>query len=280
MIDIKNKWASLPPAKQRILAVSCIVAAVLAVIAVLQTEPEKEEKYVAKRDQVSSVFTNTNTRNQTLDHLAGQLKNLRRMNEQILHRLDTLENRDISRDLSRLSQSIDEKLVRQQEAMREMEARVKEDTRSVVEDQVNNAAMVAGNAAVEGGGAPNPIAEKNATRHTRKDGVRTAQDQGASNGLTPAASTMPASGNVFDVTPPTKDDKGPKREAKPLKLSVMSEAIEEEKNPSGKKKPAKDSEAYIPAGSILTGTILTGGEFPTNKGAFDNPTTILIRLSK
>ena len=42
--------------------------------------------------------------------------------------------------------------------MREMEARVKEDTRSVVEDQVNNAAMVAGNAAVEGGGAPNPIA--------------------------------------------------------------------------------------------------------------------------
>lgn len=280
MIDIKNKWASLPPAKQRILAVSCIVAAVLAVIAVLQTEPEKEEKYVAKRDQVSSVFTNTNTRNQTLDHLAGQLKNLRRMNEQILHRLDTLENRDISRDLSRLSQSIDEKLVRQQEAMREMEARVKEDTRSVVEDQVNNAAMVAGNAAVEGGGAPNPIAEKNATRHTRKDGVRTAQDQGASNGLTPAASTMPASGNVFDVTPPTKDDKGPKREAKPLKLSVMSEAIEEEKNPSGKKKPAKDSEAYIPAGSILTGTILTGGEFPTNKGAFDNPTPILIRLSK
>lgn len=280
MIDIKNKWASLPPAKQRILAVSCIVAAVLAVIAVLQTEPEKEEKYVAKRDQVSSVFTNTNTRNQTLDHLAGQLKNLRRMNEQILHRLDMLENRDISRDLSRLSQSIDEKLVRQQEAMREMEARVKEDTRSVVEDQVNNAAMVAGNAAVEGGGAPNPIAEKNATRHTRKDGVRTAQDQGASNGLTPAASTMPASGNVFDVTPPTKDDKGPKREAKPLKLSVMSEAIEEEKNPSGKKKPAKDSEAYIPAGSILTGTILTGGEFPTNKGAFDNPTPILIRLSK
>lgn len=154
MIDIKNKWASLPPAKQRILAVSCIVAAVLAVIAVLQTEPEKEEKYVAKRDQVSSVFTNTNTRNQTLDHLAGQLKNLRRMNEQILHRLDTLENRDISRDLSRFSQSIDEKLVRQQEAMREMEARVKEDTRSVVEDQVNNAAMVAGNAAVEGGGRP------------------------------------------------------------------------------------------------------------------------------
>ena len=280
MIDIKSKWASLPPAKQRILAVSGIVAAVLAVIAVLQTEPTKEEKYVAKRDQVSSVFTNTNTRNQTLDHLAGQLKNLRRMNEQILHRLDSLENRDISRDLSRLSQSIDEKLVRQQEAMREMEARVKEETRSVVEDHVNNAAAVASNAAVEGTGAANPIAEKNATRHTRKDGVRTAEDHGAKNGLTPAASTLPASGNVFEVTPPTTDAKGAKREAKPLKLSVMSEAIEEEKNPSGKKKPAKDSEAYIPAGSILTGTILTGGEFPTNKGAFDNPTPILIRLSK
>ena len=168
------------------------------------------------------------------------------MNEQILHRLDTLENRDIGSIFRGSRKALTKSSVRQQEAMREMEARVKEDTRSVVEDQVNNAAMVEGNAAVEGGGAPNPIAEKNATRHTRKDGVRTTQVQGASNGLTPPASTMPASGNVFDVTPPTKDDKGPKREAKPLKLSVMSEAIEEEKNPSGREKPAKDGEAYVP----------------------------------
>ena len=86
---------------------------------------------------------------------------------------------------------------------------------------------------------------------------------------------MPASGNVFDVTPPTKDDKLPQALSQASEaLRHASEAIEEEKNPSGKKKPAKDSEAYIPAGSILTGTILTGGEFPTNKGAFDNPTPI------
>lgn len=37
---------------------------------------------------------------------------------------------------------------------------------------------------------------------------------------------------------------------------------------------------YIPAGSILTGTLVTGGDFPTGMGAKDNPMPVLIRLTK
>ncbi|WP_443743207.1 TrbI/VirB10 family protein [Sutterella sp.] len=38
--------------------------------------------------------------------------------------------------------------------------------------------------------------------------------------------------------------------------------------------------AYIPAGSILTGTLITGADFPTGKGSYENPTPSLIRISK
>lgn len=43
---------------------------------------------------------------------------------------------------------------------------------------------------------------------------------------------------------------------------------------------ASERAAYIPAGSILTGTLITGADFPTGKGSFDNPTPSLIRISK
>lgn len=39
-------------------------------------------------------------------------------------------------------------------------------------------------------------------------------------------------------------------------------------------------EFYIPAGSILTGTIITGAVYPTGKGSFESPMPALIRLSK
>lgn len=264
MLNLKSQWAKLPPSKQRILAVVAIVAAVLAVIAVVQTEPTKEEKYIAKRDQVSNVFTNSNTRNQTLDHLAGQLKQLRETNELLVRRLEKLENKDIQPELNKLSSEFQEKINEQQLAMRELaESYNKQETPATPEQKPETQEA-------------NQVAQKNATRHTRQSAtvIEPVVEQ-------PTPKPVATSNNVFDVTPPTQEDRqSVKRDRQPLKLSVMSEATEEVKPQRGKKKAVTDSESYIPAGSILTGTILTGGEFPTNKGAFDNPTPILIRLSK
>lgn len=66
---------------------------------------------------------------------------------------------------------------------------------------------------------------------------------------------------------------------KGLSMSVISENIKETKQPTPEAEPIK-SVAYIPAGSIITGTIITGGDFPTNAGGFENPTPLLIRISK
>lgn len=65
----------------------------------------------------------------------------------------------------------------------------------------------------------------------------------------------------------------------PMKISVISEEKPETKKPE-KKKDANEATFYIPAGSILTGTIITGGDYPTGSGSQGSPTPALIRLSK
>ena len=62
-----------------------------------------------------------------------------------------------------------------------------------------------------------------------------------------------------------------------LKISVISEPEEIVKQ---KQEAAPKRKEYIPSGSILTGTILTGGDFPTGDLSRENPQPSLIRLQK
>ena len=92
---------------------------------------------------------------------------------------------------------------------------------------------------------------------------------------------------AYDTTPATSGERpgsstraqnAPKRT--PLRISVVSEARREEPAPTKAKTAPEDAVAYIPAGSIITGTIITGGDFPTGRGSYENPTPTLIRIQK
>ena len=63
-------------------------------------------------------------------------------------------------------------------------------------------------------------------------------------------------------------------------MSIISEQRPQKKEEVVDEAPVTESVAYIPAGSIITGTILTGGDFPTSKGGMENPTPLLVRISK
>ena len=69
------------------------------------------------------------------------------------------------------------------------------------------------------------------------------------------------------------------KSARKMRVSIITQAKKKDEKKS-EKKAKSDSVAYIPAGSIITGTIITGGDFPTSKGGFENPTPLLIRISK
>lgn len=74
---------------------------------------------------------------------------------------------------------------------------------------------------------------------------------------------------------------GKKTRKRSLSISVIAEPEKKARETKADSKKAKgESGTYIPAGSIITGTIITGGDFATNAGGFDNPTPLLIRISK
>ena len=107
------------------------------------------------------------------------------------------------------------------------------------------------------------------------------------NDIKSAGTIAPTTDSLFKEPEPSENETGESgssksssraQKVKPIKMSVIKETKKREQ-----KKAEKDQEetaAYIPAGSIITGTIITGGDFPTNAGGFENPTPLLIRISK
>ena len=260
-MSLQSAWVKLPAGKRKIIAVSCILAVGLALIAVFQVEPKKEEKYVAKRDLVSNVFTSNNTRNQSLDSLAGQLANLRKENHELTRRLESLEAKDIRKDIKDAVSKVETQIRAQEAEFSDLQKRFKTFSESEVVKMVQ--------APVQNEQEPVETEEKNERPKKQRQNKE-------AKATTPPSAFGEDQDSLFNVEPPTAETR---KAARALQLSVTSEEVPEVKVKTRKKK-STDSNLYIPAGSILTGTILTGGEFPTNKGAFDNPTPLLVRLSK
>ena len=87
--------------------------------------------------------------------------------------------------------------------------------------------------------------------------------------------------NPFTQQPVTEANSPKKGAQRPTSIRINVVGDDEEAEGVNKQEKApEDAVAYIPAGSILTGTIITGADFPTSKGAMENPTPTLIRLQK
>ncbi len=300
-MNLRSQWAAMPPAKRRIFAVVGIVAGVLMILAVIQQEPEREQRYNKRTDQVQSVFTDRSNRNASIDALAGQIKQLREETHRVLEE----QRRIISENKRRLDN--------QQELMTkrgyEYDQRfgdMSEELRTTVQSAIENSqskARAHEESAAEKDGSNRPAGEssegrdadsaskgagknKQAGRDTSAnreslEGLRRDRERSKAPVPENAQSVAQADpSNPFAVAPVPQEKQSGSRKAQPLRLSVFSEPELEDTSKKPVEKNAKDSETYIPAGSILTGTIITGGDFPTNKGAFDQPTPLLIRISK
>ena len=287
-LNFKSQWAKLSPGRQRIIAVAAIVALVLGVIAMLQSEPTKESKYIAKRDKVTAVFSDSDTRNQTIDSLAGQIRNLRDDNEKLMRRLQQLEEKSDDQRFRDMETHFAEKQSKLREELNRVNAAVRDIRKNPPQPK----------AAEEGDDKDKEKAERekkdaNAVARAnreRPNAVRTARDRRTDDSLK-SGELPPPKNKAADKTDgpisfevnhaaDVRGKKDAERHLTELRLSVVSEAEPEKPAQKKGRNTAADSDAYIPAGSILTGTIMTGGDFPTNKGAFDNPTPLLIRLSK
>lgn len=306
-MNLRSQWAAMPPAKRRIFAVVGIVAGVLMILAVVQQEPEREQRYNKRTDQVQSVFTDRSNRNASIDALAGQIKQLREETHRILEE----QRRIISDNTRRLDNQQELMTKRGNEYDRrfgDMSSELQTTVRSAIEDSEAKARAREESSAGKANEDSNRLDVVNAkSASDKRDGESARKDAGKNkkedrdtsanrvslDGLrkdrernkapvpenaqdTPQADLS----NPFAAEPIMQEKQAGARKAQPLRLSVFSEPEVEDVSKKPVEKNGKDSETYIPAGSILTETIITGGDFPTNKGAFDQPTPLLIRISK
>ena len=237
----KQSWIKMPPKRRKLVAVVTIAAIVFTVIGVFQPSPkERDKQYNRKNDQIRNVLTDHGTRNVGIDNLSGRVKNLDSRSEQL------------EREVERLTK----------------EAKDKSDA-SAIEKRLN---------------------EKISALSKELEALRKGQSEGQ-------AKTEDPKGNPFeamtteDVTYNAKSgafgsnsgasNPSRKKDAPTIRVfSGQKHEKEREKAERKAKNPPADAEAYIPAGSILTGTIISGGDFATNAGGFENPTPLLVRLSK
>ena len=317
-MNLRSHWAAMPPAKRRIFAVVGIVAGVLMILAVVQQEPEREQRYNKRTDQVQSVFTDRSNRNASIDALAGQIKQLREETHRILE-----EQRRIISDNTRRLDNQQELMTKRgyeyNQRFGDMSSEFRSTVESAIQDSEAKARAREENAVAKAKEESDRLAQENAKLASEKqdaesalkaaekdkaklekdaekrtvdrdrnanrealDGLRRDRDRNKAQVPDNAKTLAQADpSNPFAVAPVPQEKQQPgARKAQPLRLSVISEPEKEDRSKKIEKKDAADRETDIPAGSILTGTIITGGDFPTNKGAFDQPTPLLIRISK
>lgn len=295
MNQLQSRWATLSPARRRFAALSGIAISVFAVLAILQQEPEREAKYSRRTDQVQSIFTDRLNRNASIDALAGQMKRLREeteralkaqeeraaQNERLLERMEAaLRAQDASLEarFAKMSSKVESAV----SLDRTGNAASSEKSEDLAGDPSRGQSSRSGRGQDDAGAKAAGEAHRAGIRQNRGERFRAATGEGGPAG----EALVHEPGNPFELMPTHAAPSGEK--PRPPVLSVFSEAPAGSEKGSGRSQERKDkraaaagtSEAYIPAGAILTGTIITGGDFPTNKGAFEQPTPLLIRLSK
>lgn len=251
-MNLNNITASIKPQQKWMIVVGLAVALFVGPLYLtLDTGDDKDHTYRPKVDKEVSVLTDTPNVRIGLDNLSGQLSHAESKIRQLENRVQAMQTeRDAMKNEEGRDKAWRERFDALTSEMQQLKAAL----------NANNRAAAAADAKGKAKGKDNR-------------GSGTSPDDSAS-AHEPAEYV---SGNIFDRP---ADDLGKPR-AK-LTISVVEEPVDEtaQSKPSSKKKKKSDMDFYIPAGSILTGTIITGADYPTGKGSFESPTPALIRLSK
>lgn len=279
MNRLRSKLVQLSPRTKQIAVITGAAAALLFVIWLFQGEPEKRVIYDKKKDQVANVLTDRSNRNVGLDRMAGQIKKLDKQNEEVM------------RDLSNLKQSVNElkkdqtlrDIQKQVEVLSGQFASLESSQKRAVEAIDDVRKMKAGSSGKDGAEKTPDAGHSSISDRLRANREKFAGERVKPDGTiegNPFANEGEGRASAGDGAAGGGRVQGASTRKAPLRIAVVSEQRPEAPDEKKVEKAPEDAVAYIPAGSIITGTIITGGDFPTGRGSFENPTPTLIRIQK
>lgn len=250
-------WQKISPKNRRLVVIGAVVVAFSSVVALLP-EGKDRERNVKEEPAVHAILTDRDNSGVRFERLMAQLENMRKDYKEL-----TKENERIRRDMERLEAGeIGPSLTRE---LQVMQAKISEMERAVElgapADSKKEGRVVIGGEAKQAE-APKPEAAP----------------------LVVKEPSAPTQGQMWDQSTPNPvaveqphGKKGEETVATQTTIRVIEAAKADVSEEDAKAKKA-DEGIYIPAGAIITGTLITGLDAPTGKQARQEPHPALLRI--
>ncbi|MGZ0076348.1 TrbI/VirB10 family protein [Methylomonas sp. EFPC3] len=274
MVGVDSWWSSLSPTAKRNLAVGGIGGVLLATIIGLATVTPEVTKPLSKQATIQHILTDSDPRSLGIDGISAQLRDLLQKNEEQSRRLAAIEEQQ-----KREQQSGEQRFKQWTEAEREAYDQKLKAVSGEVESLKNKPTAVT---QLSGDGPTTPSTGSPTPSHPndRRLPARASLDNNDLNSAFEQAA-IPASSHGSAGVSGGRSANGQPTTA--LQIRVIKDEKSPTANTEGKTasdQPAKHSEVFIPAGSILTGVLLNGLDAPTGKKAKKEPMPVLFRIKK
>ena len=249
---LTTMWEKTPPRQRQIGVVVLACSVLFAVIALISPEPTEKRPRQKQIGTMKSVLTETNSRSLSIDSLSSSITHLRNENERKDQLIETLKTQ-----VSSLQDS-DRKTVKQ-EQLDKLNSKLRALDRDLMQQKKITQNLRSSFGASEIGvpeDAPNDDDKDKPT------GAKVFGEQG-----------------IFDENPlvasPSGKDGKPGRNGSSAPQGIL---FVSSKEPVEADIEEKIPDIYIPAGSIISGTLITGMDAQTNASAMRDPMPALIRV--
>jgi len=261
----KIHFSKIPPKYRQYLVIGAGCTVLLLVLMAFSQEETKIVRVAPKTDRSVNVLTDQKRRNLGMDAIASRVNSLANENKRLRAEVDRL-SKDISD--TRSNDALERQMRDRYEKLHNEIARLRElQTQSAPFAQGRSNNEFSHQTESEIG---NPFQAESSSPAEIEVGNTGMKSSGGSGN-----SSSSKSKSVSKIT--TSNTR-----TLPRTITIVSEdddtPVVSSRGRKGKK--TGGSVNYIPAGSIMTGTLITGGDFPTGSGGKDNPMPVLVRLTK
>lgn len=267
-MSIRDKWVSLDPKYKRYAVIGLAAVIVVAVMSVT-TRPQEEKRTVSRQEMIRHVLTDQDTRNVGLDALAADLKNLRNDSTKTTRALERIE-----REVEIAKRQSNEVPAPLRSRMERMSQDIETMMEKLEEMQKNPPApAVAQGEAGEGADSQSLVGEGGEGQGSSLFGGR----RGGTTELDPSDPLAVFQNQRWSTTTLPENVGTPVNET-PRSMAMMT-IVEELPEPEDDGNGEEDR-VYLPAGAIITGTLINGMDAPTGNGAQRDPFPSLLRIQK
>ncbi|CAM5561945.1 TrbI/VirB10 family protein [Eoetvoesiella caeni] len=269
---IRDKWQTLDPKKKRWIIVGAGAGAILLAIGMFSGKGDKDSSHKPTRqDVIKNVLTDRDTRNVGLESLSADLKALRSESTKATRKLEKLE-RDLDVN-KRKAEEVPPQFKNQLERMADEISKLKD----AGKNPPNAAPGTQGEAADSS--AP--------TTNTGVPGAPSGEPSaGASNAFTlnprdPMAVFQNTKWKTTKLNTATPGKDSTAGAANPSSSASVKLTTYVEAEPAEEKQEAGEEDSlFLPAGSIITGSLINGMDAPTGNGARKDPFPSSLRIQK